>query len=118
MARVARKAAIVLAVAVLACGVAGAAGPYDGKWTGGAEPSGAKCKATAITIEITNGQATGTTERAVGGSGVTGAVAQDGSFDGRVGSAHLVGKFSGDAFDGSYGSPECGARHVKLSRSR
>ena len=116
--RAARGAAFALAVATLFGGVAGAAGPYDGKWTGGAEPSGGKCKATAMTVEIANGQATGTTDRSIGGSGVTGTVAPDGSFDGHVGNAHLVGKFAGDAFEGNYGSPECGVRHVKLSRTR
>jgi|SRR5579872_989346 len=117
-ARVIRGTAVLVAAVLIGCAVAWAAGPYDGKWTGGADAAGAKCRAAAITVDISNGQATGSIERSTGGSAVSGAVGADGSFDGKVGSARLTGKFAGDSFEGSYSSGDCGNRHVKLSRSR
>ncbi len=107
-------ATIVASVAAEAC----AGGAFDGTWTGGAKRGTGTCHETQATVSIAGGRVTGTMLRHSGSvQPVTGSIAADGSFDGKVGDAHLTGKFDGSAFSGSYNSSDCGSRVFTLNRS-
>ena len=94
-----------------------AGGPFDGTWTGTAtKGSGSGCHPGRAEVTIADGKVTGTMERRSGPAGIHGTVSADGTLDGRIGNASFAGKFSGDSFEGTYHSTDCGDRQVSLDR--
>ena len=110
-------AAAFAAAAIL--GVAFAAGPFDGQWTGMSPGTGGKsgCGDKAATISITDGNITGQYTQKSYTFPIAGTVAPDGTAAMSFNKNKLTGKFAGTHFTGSYDSPECGAgRPVTLEK--
>jgi hypothetical protein len=109
-----------LAALAVPLGVAVAAGPYDGKWSGTAIAStgGPACTAT-LNIEIKDSRLKGT--ELLGGRSniaVSGRVKADGSFVSSGGG--FVGTFSGHSFTGTFketASADCHSWHVTMERA-
>jgi hypothetical protein len=114
--------AAVLAV-VLPVGLASAAGPFDGKYTGGAARvnivRGAGCPAITATITVADSKMTGSYSDGTHTFPVNAAVAADGTVTGKWSVYPLTGKFAGTHFDGSYTSHECNntVRGIALDKS-
>lgn len=114
----------------LSVGLADAAGPFDGEWSGGSPgaagaPSarGSRpCAPTSATVKVANGKLSGTYTFAGSSftSKITGAVAKDGTVKGKWGTNEILnGKFSGDHFSGRYKSADCGVeRNIALEKVR
>jgi len=103
---------------------AGAAGPYDGSWSGeatgtaraGGTFSGA-CTGVA-TATITDNQLKGSIAFGRSTYNMGGRIAADGTFTGQLGSVAFTGKFAGAAFEGSYqGNSNCTNSRVTMKRS-
>jgi len=115
----------VLAIALAATvGAASAlaAGPFDGTWTGGSPKGGMSgvypCPATTAKVTITNGKMTGSYSSQQYNFPINATVAPDGTVTGRWSAYPLTGKFSGNHFEGTYSSKECGAdRKITLDRT-
>jgi hypothetical protein len=105
---------LALAAALLPA-AAGAAGPYDGSWRGASIGSfGPGCGVTtAASLAVNGGKVTG--EDVIPEAGfmpagrfaITGSIAADGVFAGRVGDWQARGRFAGDAFSGDYEFGPC-----------
>ena len=107
----------IAAAMIIAAANAWAAGAFDGTWVGGASQGSAGCHIIIATATIADGQVTGNLRHHTGTSPLSGTIAADGTFAGTAGSAKLKGMFSGDQFDGTYESSECGVRKFTLSRA-
>lgn len=114
-----KRTVISAAMIAVPFALAGAAGPFDGQYTGGSPAAGGRngCAATIATVSITDGKITGKyTERNYTFT-ISGTVAADGTVAGRWSSNPFTGKFSGGHFAGSYSSKECGAqRPIELNK--
>jgi hypothetical protein len=114
---------IVIAAAfavALPLGLANAAGPFDGQYTGGSPGSGGRlgCPATIATATIANGKITGKYTERQFTFPITGTVAPDGTVTGKWGGIPITGKLAGGHFASSYTSKECGAdRPITLDKS-
>ena len=116
------KHLVVLSLAALAVplGVAVAAGPYDGKWSGTAvAASGGPSCSAKLDVEIRNNNLKGT--ELLGGRSriaLAGLVAADGSF---VSSGRgFTGKFSGSSFTGTFvetATADCHGWRVIMERA-
>ena len=107
------------AVAALTIAASAWAGTFEGTWNGIVErgSGGGSCKEMQANVTVTGNQVAGSVHHGSGGvADISGTIADDGSFDGRAGTAHVKGKFSGDKFDGVYKSGECGDRTFTMSR--
>ena len=102
---------------VVFAATAGAAGPYDGEWSG--DMTGGKCVCTITMIVADTVKGHFECPNAQGGFG--GRIAADGSFSGRFGGkgVAIAGRFAGNSFSGSYPSSAaiCG-RTVSLTAKR
>ncbi|HUE18919.1 MAG TPA: hypothetical protein VMQ63_04025 [Stellaceae bacterium] len=101
------KRLMVAAIAVLLpLGVAFAAGPYDGTWTGPLKGSGTHCPPGAITLRVADGRIAGNIQLSNGTVRLAGSVATDGSATASYNyvsngtSGTVNGKFSGSQFTG------------------
>jgi hypothetical protein len=115
-----KRIVIAAAFAVaLPLGLASAAGPFDGQYTGGSPPMGRMgCPASTATVTITDGKITGNYKIAAYTFPVSGTVAPDGTVTGKWSAYPLTGKISGSHFEGSYTSTEChGARPISLDKN-
>jgi len=92
---------------LLQAGDAYAAGPYDGEWVGTATPNRGRCKAAAVTVNITGKAVSGELRLEGGTSEIRGTVWDDGSFGATIGFHHLTGQFSRNAFEGTFDTPDC-----------
>jgi hypothetical protein len=109
-----------LAALAAPLGVAVAAGPYDGKWSGTAVASagGPACSAT-LNVEIKDNSLKGT-ELFAGRSSIPlgGRVAADGSYVSSGGG--FTGKFSGNSFTGTFreaANADCRGWRVTMERA-
>jgi uncharacterized protein with FMN-binding domain len=97
-----------------------AAGPFDGRYSGGMDAV-SSCTAVVVEATVANGKLVGT---GMDGSkhswAVVGAVAPDGSFSGYNGTQPLAGKFAAGAFTAAYQSTvaSCGQRALTLNQER
>ena len=111
--------AAALAVA-LPLGLASAAGPFDGQYTGGS-PKTARvggCPQSFATISVIDGKITGECKAAQFAFPITGTVAPDGTTTGKLGQIPFTGKFAGTHFTGSYDSKECKTpREINLDKA-
>jgi hypothetical protein len=110
---------VLILVVALATG-AWAGGAFEGTWSGIVEKGsgGGSCKEALASATVAGNQVTGSIHHHSGGMAViTGTIADDGSFEGRAGTAHVKGKFSANSFDGLYKSSDCGERKFTMSRS-
>jgi hypothetical protein len=94
-----------------------AAGPYEGQWDGIATPSRARCNAARVTLMVTGKVVVGEALLAGEKLDIRGTVWEDGSFGATIGFQNLTGRFSGDAFEGGFQSPDCQWK-VKLERKK
>ena len=100
-------------------GLANAAGPFDGQYTGGSPGMGRQgCPATNATVTVADGKITGNCKVSSYTFPVTGIVATDGTVTGKWSVYPLSGKITGGHFEGSYTSQEChGARPITLDKA-
>jgi hypothetical protein len=101
-----RLVAAVICVLLLSQG-SFAAGPFDGQWNGTATPNRGRCKAATVAITIAGKVVSGEMRLEGGTSEIRGTVWEDGSFGATIGFHHLTGKFSRDAFEGEFDTPDC-----------
>jgi hypothetical protein len=114
--------AAVLAV-LLPVGLASAAGPFDGKYSGGSPPvnivRGHGCPANTATITVADGKMSGSYTDGTHTFPVNAAIAADGTVTGKWSAYALTGKFTGTHFEGNYTSHECNntVRAITLDKS-
>ena len=115
MTRIVFAAALAVAVPF---GLASAAGPFDGQYTGGSPSMGRQgCPASNATVAIADNKITGNYKVSSYTFPVTGTVAPDGTVTGKWSVYPLTGKITGAHFEGSYTSQEChGARPISLEK--
>ncbi|HXP74685.1 MAG TPA: hypothetical protein VN823_11115 [Stellaceae bacterium] len=116
MKRIVIAAALAVAVPL---GLANAAGPFDGTYTGGSPPMGRQgCPASDATVTITDGKITGKYKISSYTFPISGTVAPDGTVTGKWSVYPLTGKIAGGHFAGSYNSKECkGDRPINLDKT-
>jgi len=115
-----KRFVIAAAVAVaLPLGLATAAGPFDGQYTGGSPGSGGRtgCSATIATVTITDGKISGKYTERNYTFPITGTVAPDGTLTGKWSVYPISGKLAGGHFASSYNSKECGERPIALDKA-
>ena len=118
------RLALALAAALLPV-TAVAAGPYDGSWRGASTGTlGGGCSVTTVAgLTVEGGRATGEdvipdgSFMPAGRFAISGTVAADGAFAGRVGDWDASGKFSGNSFTGDYEFGAC-TMIMRLRRAR
>jgi hypothetical protein len=102
---------IVFAAALLLClplfNRVGAAGPYDGEWTGTATPAGARCKRAVITFTVKGRDVSGQARFERDTPTINGTVIADGAVGATIGFQPLWGQFTGDEFEGTFKSLDC-----------
>ena len=86
-----------------------AAGPYDGEWSGSARAArDGQCNAANVTLTIRNNEAAGQAKFGFESRNIFGTVRPDGTLGATIGFQYLSGKFTGDSFEGTFQTPECG----------
>jgi hypothetical protein len=109
--------AAALAVA-LPLGLANAAGPFDGQYTGGASAVGRTCPILTGTVSVVDGKLAGKFSESRYTFNMTGTVAPDGTMTGKWAAYPMTGKFTGGHFEGTYVSKECGSeRRITLDKA-
>jgi hypothetical protein len=101
---------IVFAAALLLCLLfnrVGAAGPYDGEWTGTATSTAARCKRAVITLTVKGRDVSGQAKFERDAPMINGTVVADGTVGATVGFQPLWGQFTGDEFEGTFKSLDC-----------
>jgi hypothetical protein len=86
---------------------AGAAGVYDGEWTGAATATSGRCKQALVTLTVEGKSVTGRARFERDVANINGTVQEDGSFGATIGFRHLTGKFAQDMFEGSFDGFNC-----------
>ncbi|HKA75278.1 MAG TPA: hypothetical protein VKE26_25980 [Xanthobacteraceae bacterium] len=90
-------------------GHADAAGPYDGEWSGSARVArDGRCNAANVTLTIRNNEAAGQAKFELESRSIFGTVRPDGTLGATIGFQYLTGKFTGDSFEGTFQTSECG----------
>jgi hypothetical protein len=95
----------------------GAAGPYDGEWTGTATSSSARCKRAVITFTVKGRDVSGQARFERGAPMINGTVVADGAVGATIGFQPLWGQFTGDEFEGTFKNFDCEWKAV-LKRTR
>ena len=85
----------------------GAAGPYDGEWTGTATPTGARCKRAVIKFTVKGRDVSGQARFERDAPMINGTVVADGAVGATIGFQPLWGQFTGDEFEGTFTSFDC-----------
>jgi len=98
-------------------GVACAAGPFDGTWTGSATPSAGRCKPAIVTLTVEGATVTGQARFDTEAPNINGTVRDDGVFGATLGWRPLAGKFTEDGFEGTFESAGC-VWQMLLKRSK
>lgn len=117
------RIAMGLAVLMMSMSAAGAAGSFDGEWSGGS-PAGQSgtshvCVPTNATVKVANGKLSGDYSFGKYTYKVSGSIAADGTVKGRWGGNPMTGKFEGNHFSGTYNSGQCGVdRKIFLDRAK
>ena len=116
-----KRIALVTALAVVALqfGLAGATGPFDGQYKGGAPAMGRMgCPASQVTLSITDGKVAGTILSDKYTFPISGTVAADGTVTGKWGVYPFTAKITGAHIAGSFVSKECnGARPISMDKT-
>jgi hypothetical protein len=117
-----KRIVIAAAFAVaLPLGLASAAGPFDGQYTGGAPATGARGAACPIitgTVSVVDGKLSGKFSESRYTFNMTGTVSPDGTMTGKWAAYPMTGKFTGGHFEGTYNSKECGTeRRITLDKA-
>jgi hypothetical protein len=87
---------------------AGAAGLYDGDWTGSATSStGGRCRPANVTLTVEGKVVTGQAKFEVDAANIRGTVSDDGTFGATIGFQPLTGEFAQDQFKGSFKNGDC-----------
>jgi hypothetical protein len=81
---------------------AGAAGPYDGEWTGTASSAGERCKRAVVKFTVKNRDVSGEATFERDTSKINGTVGVDGAAGATIGFQPLWGRFIGDDFEGTF----------------
>jgi hypothetical protein len=84
-----------------------AAGAFDGEWSGTATPDRGRCRPANVTVTIAGRVVSGEAHLERETSEIRGTVWEDGSFGATLGFQHLTGQFSGNAFEGTFETPDC-----------
>jgi hypothetical protein len=85
----------------------GAAGPYDGEWTGTATPTGARCKRAVIKFTVKDRDVSGQATFERDAPMINGTVVADGAVGATIGFHPLWGQFTGDEFEGTFTNFDC-----------
>jgi len=85
----------------------GAAGPYDGEWTGTATPTGARCKRAVVKFTVKGRDVSGEARFERDAPKINGTVVADGAVGATIGFQPLWGQFTGDEFEGTFTSFDC-----------
>ena len=109
-----RDRAIAIILAALQIGIAHAAGPFDGRWTGswsgistvGPQPYPCQQYSGNIDMTISDGRLTGTTTGQFQGT-IEGVVAENGKFTGKMGPYDMSGSFSAKRFNARFTTAKC-----------
>jgi hypothetical protein len=96
---------------------AGAAGPYDGEWTGIASSAGERCKRAVVKFTVKDRDVSGQARFERDTSKINGTVGADGAAGATIGFQPLWGRFTGEVFEGTFKSFDCEWRAV-LRRMR
>ena len=99
--------AAALLLLVLQFNNVGAAGPYDGEWTGTATSTGARCKQGDVKFTVKGRDVSGQARFERDAPNINGTVAADGAVGATVGFLPLWGQFTGDEFEGTFKSFDC-----------
>jgi hypothetical protein len=86
---------------------AGAAGPYDGEWTGTATSTGARCKRAVVKFTVKGRDVSGQARFERDAPMINGTVVADGAVGATIGFQPLWGQFTGDEFEGTFKSLDC-----------
>jgi hypothetical protein len=86
---------------------AGAAGLYDGEWTGTATSASKRCKQAAVKLTVVGHIASGQAKFERDVPNISGTVGEDGAFGATIGFQPLRGQFIGDEFEGTFKSFDC-----------
>ena len=109
--------AVSLLLLVLQFNNVGAAGPYDGEWTGTATSTGARCKQGAVKFTVKGRDVSGQARFERDAPNINGTVDEDGTFGGTIGFQPIRGQFMRDEFEGTFKSFDCEWK-VLLRRTR
>ena len=93
----------------------GAAGPYDGEWTGPATATDGRCKPAIVTLAVLGTVVTGQTRFETDEPKINGTVREDGTIGATIGWQPLIGKFIDDGLEGTFKSRDC-AWKMRLKR--
>ena len=84
-----------------------APGPYDGEWTGSATSTGGRCRSGSVKLTVAGQVVTGQASLGPDSPNINGTVREDGSFGATIGFQNLTGKFTRDAFEGTFKNSDC-----------
>ncbi len=85
----------------------GAAGPYDGEWTGTATSVGERCQRAVVKFTVKNRDVSGQARFERDTSKINGTVAADGAAGATVGFQPLWGRFTEEEFEGTFTNFGC-----------
>lgn len=94
-----------------------AQGAFDGDWSGSAAAAGGKCRPAIVTLTVAGKVVTGDARFESGPQNIRGTVHEDGAFGATIGFQHLVGKFTGTTFEGTFSGFNCTWK-MNLARTR
>jgi hypothetical protein len=109
-----RHLAIAIALVVCQLGTALGATPFDGQWKGswsgvsnlGTGNYGCQAYIGNVNMTVANGSVSGATTGQYEGT-ISGTVAQNGKFKGKIGDFDISGSFSGKRFKGRFTTDKC-----------
>ena len=94
-----------------------AEGPFNGEWSGSAAAAGGRCRPAVVTLTVSGKAVTGEARFESESLGIHGTVREDGGFGATIGFQHLVGKFTDNAFEGTFNIFNCTWK-MSLTRTR
>jgi hypothetical protein len=100
-------AAVAFLLLLLQFGAAGAAGPYDGEWSGTATSTGDRCKRAVVNLIVEGHVVQGQAKFDSDTSSINGSVTPSGAVGATIGFQFLKGQFSGTEFEGSFKFSDC-----------
>ncbi len=117
MKRLLRIASVAPLLLLLQPGHGRAEGAYDGEWSGSATAAGGRCRPAVVTLTVAGKVVTGDARFEPGLQSIHGTVHDDGGFGATIGFQHLVGKFVGNSFEGTFNSLSCAWKMI-LKRTK
>jgi hypothetical protein len=86
---------------------AGAAGPFDGEWTGTAMPTRERCNRAGIKLTVEGQVVLGRARFERDTPNINGTIDKDGVLGATIGFQPFKGRFAGDEFEGTFKSFDC-----------